>query len=143
MSARNEVTGAEYKGKNVLRLIGAELEHAYDDAHGWAGFRQWLSVGRVVRKGEHGTSCLTVMTDKKDADGQTTGRGVRGFRVFHYDQTMPLEDAEQAAGVTPVPVVEPEPEPVAEVVPFGRALSHPTYSTAANRAMRNGFGWQR
>lgn len=97
----NAVTGARYRGKNVGRLLEVELERGYGSG-GWAGFQQWITAGRVVRKGEHGTSCITVIGGSKDdapapvdapAGSSTTarkGRGVRGFRVFHFDQTTEL-----------------------------------------------------
>lgn len=102
----NAVTGAQYGGKNVQRLLMAEAEQGWETAGGWAGFKQWLSVGRVVRKGEHGTACITVIgrngtesemarsvTDSREsgAGGKKKGGGVRGFRVFHFDQTCELE----------------------------------------------------
>src|SRR6266699_5135443 len=102
MSARNEVTGQPYQGKNILRLKVAEAENGYPSSHGWAGFKQWLEVGRVVRKGEHGTACGTVMTSK-DAEGRPTSKGYRGFRVFHYDQTTELK---VSAPEVPAPVLQ-------------------------------------
>jgi antirestriction protein ArdC len=90
---RNAVTGAYYRGKNVDRLLSAAEEAGYVGAE-WAGFKQWLSVGRVVRKGEHGTGCITVVGEMRDEGAATTRstgkRGVRGFRVFHRDQTDEL-----------------------------------------------------
>ena len=81
----NRVTGVEYRGGNIMRLMLAEAEHGWEASRGWAGFHQWISVGRVVRKGEHGTKAMTVVTVE---DGKTKPRG---FVVFHYDQTEPLE----------------------------------------------------
>ena len=101
MSARNEVTGKAYAGGNILRLEAAEIAEGYDETHGWAGFGQWKSVGRVVRKGERGVACLTV-THTVLEDGSSK-RGARGFRVFHYDQTTELVPAEDA----PLPAVVP------------------------------------
>lgn len=89
MSATNETTGAAYQGRNVLRLVMVEIEREYDGRRGWAGFKQWLDAGRVVRKGEHGTPCMTVVTV---TDDKGTARKPRGFRVFHYDQTEPLPE---------------------------------------------------
>lgn len=88
---RNAVTGTEYRGKNVARLTWAEIKHDYTPAPrplpgSWAGFKQWRSIGRTVRRGEHGTACLTVVET-------TDGRKPRGFTVFHYDQTDALPDA--------------------------------------------------
>jgi antirestriction protein ArdC len=90
MAAMNETTGAEYQGKNVDRLEVAEAEFGYDESHGWAGFTQWRSVGRTVKRGQHGVPCMTVINVDEDNSGRTV-RKPRGFRVFHYDQTEPLE----------------------------------------------------
>jgi antirestriction protein ArdC len=96
--ATNEVTGAAYQGKNIDRLIGATVANGYDPEHGWAGFTQWRSVGRTVRRGEHGTPCLTVVTVDKDENGRGT-RKPRGFKVFHYDQTDELPTVTEASGL--------------------------------------------
>lgn len=102
---RNAVTGAAYRGGNVVRLLAAEEEHGYRSGAGWAGFGQWRSVGRVVRKGEHGTACIAVTGGGKEAGEESApsssdkkkrrGGGVRGFRVFHFDQTCELVPAEE------------------------------------------------
>lgn len=88
----NATTGAEYRGGNIERLLMAEIGNGYGNG-GWAGFHQWIEAGRVVRKGEHGTHCLTVVTvDEKKTDGTAkTTRKPRGFVVFHYDQTDELQ----------------------------------------------------
>ena len=93
----NATTGTAYKGGNVLRLLAAADAAGYGPG-GWAGYRQWLAAGRQVRKGEHGTSCLTVVTV---ADGKT-GRlktVPRGFRVFHVDQTETVGPAPMSGDV--------------------------------------------
>lgn len=76
----NAVTGAEYKGGNVIRLSGAEK---------WATFKQWLSVGKCVRKGEHGEKILvvkeSVRKDKKTGK-EVRGTAVRSYTVFHDGQ---------------------------------------------------------
>src|SRR5687767_807034 len=72
----NAVTGEAYQGNNVNRLLVAELERGYGPG-GWAGFKQWLTAGRVVRKGERGTRCQRVVTvtDEKTGRARTTVRG--------------------------------------------------------------------
>lgn len=94
----NAVTGARYGGKNIDRLRIAAFEQSFG-AGGWAGFQQWLTVGRVVMRGQKGTACVTVMSSKRgessdaeSSDGKTTRKasGIRGFRVFHYDQTTEI-----------------------------------------------------
>jgi antirestriction protein ArdC len=89
----NETTGTEYQGRNVERLMIATAAAGYDAAHGWAGFTQWKAAGRIVRKGEHGTPCFTVVRVDRDANGQGGTTKPRGFRVFHFDQTDLLETA--------------------------------------------------
>lgn len=86
-SPYNAVTGVKYMGGNILRLLAAEAECDFG-LGGWAGFKQWLSVGRVVRKGEHGTACITVVSVVDKAGKK--GTRPRGFRVFHFDQTEAL-----------------------------------------------------
>lgn len=90
----NATTGVQYKGNNIMRLLSAECEHGYGDG-GWAGYRQWLEAGRVVRKGERGTQCMTVVRVTDDKGHETTKP--RGFRVFHFDQTVELDAAEDGA----------------------------------------------
>jgi antirestriction protein ArdC len=91
----NATTGNAYAGKNIDRLLMAEFENGYDHAKGWAGYQQWSVNGRQVRKGEHGVSCLTVITvtGKKSGKPEQTARG---FRVFHFDQTDELTAENEA-----------------------------------------------
>lgn len=91
MSATNEVTGKPYQGKNVLRLLAAECEHGYSEDHGWAGYGQWQSAGRQVRKGEHGVRIVQIgcsATENADGTKSTRTHPVAGRPVFHYDQTV-------------------------------------------------------
>lgn len=92
----NQVTGVAYQGGNIAKLDAAEAANDYDSNMGWAGFKQWLTAGRVVRKGEHGTQCLRVIvsTDKKTG---LERKIAKGFRVFHFDQTEVLVAQEVAA----------------------------------------------
>ena len=92
MGAFNETTRQPYQGKNILRLLTAEAENGYSDSRGWAGYQQWTAAGRVVRKGEHGTPCLTVVTVGADENGKGGSRKPRSFRVFHFDQTTELAE---------------------------------------------------
>lgn len=122
----NAVTGADYRGRNVDRLVGAAAAAGYDLARGWAGYRQWVDAGRCVRKGEHGTACMTVVSVTDPKAGPV--RKPRGFKVFHYDQTVEL-----GADVD----VETEPVP-------SSAASVPAAVKADDVAVRtifDGFGW--
>ena len=52
---RNASTGRQYSGINVLILWGAVIQQGYPTQH-WLTFRQALSLGGNVRKGERGTT---------------------------------------------------------------------------------------
>jgi len=54
---RNAATGRGYSGINILILWGAVIEHGYP-GQDWLTFRQALSLGGNVRKGEHGTTIV-------------------------------------------------------------------------------------
>lgn len=49
----NPVSGKAYRGSNTLVLRGAQLVHGYEDSR-WLTFKQGLSVGAQVRRGEKG-----------------------------------------------------------------------------------------
>jgi antirestriction protein ArdC len=54
---RNAVTQRRYSGSNVLILWGAVIERGFVGQR-WLTFRQALSLGAHVRKGEHGTTVV-------------------------------------------------------------------------------------
>ncbi|PWB80691.1 MAG: antirestriction protein ArdC [Methylocystaceae bacterium] len=54
---RNASTGRAYSGINVLILWGAVIQHGFP-AQTWLTFRQALSLGGNVRKGEYGTTVV-------------------------------------------------------------------------------------
>ena len=88
---RNALTGAEYQKGNVLRLLAAAADNGYNGPL-WAGYKQWLQLGRVVRKGQRATSGLTVITVK--GENGKAKQSARGIAVFHYDQTEELQQEE-------------------------------------------------
>jgi antirestriction protein ArdC len=54
---RNAATGRHYSGINVLILWGAVIQHGFP-GQSWLTFRQALSLGGNVRKGERGTTVV-------------------------------------------------------------------------------------
>ena len=68
---KNAATGRQYSGINVLILWGAVIEHGFP-AQSWLTFRQALSLGGNVRKGEHGTTVVYA-----DRSCRTTRSGAR------------------------------------------------------------------
>ncbi|MGA8475017.1 MAG: ArdC family protein [Candidatus Cybelea sp.] len=86
--AINHITREPYAGKNHLALS------AYAAANGYAPefvtFRQALSIGRCVRKGEHGCRIVKIVeSDKIDCKGHRL-KGPRGYTVFAIAQTDAL-----------------------------------------------------
>ena len=98
----NATTGTAYNGGTVARLLTAEVSRGFAHDAGWAGFGQWRENGRQVRKGEHGTHGLTVVSVGGDDTGKGAKTTCRGFVVFHYDQTEPIDES-----ATPAPPVTP------------------------------------
>jgi antirestriction protein ArdC len=54
---KNAATGRSYAGINVLILWGAVIEHGFP-GQSWLTFRQALSLGGNVRKGERGVTVV-------------------------------------------------------------------------------------
>jgi len=107
----NASTGRRYSGINVLILWGAVIEHGFP-AQSWLTFRQALSLGGNVRKGEHGTTVVYadrfVPDDEKkrarevDEEAQAIPF-LKRFTVFNLAQCEGLPED--------LAVVAPPPEP--------------------------------
>lgn len=101
-AVRNAVTGRRYHGGNVFALMLETLVKGYSSA-GWVTFKQALSAGCVVRKGERATPVYYMTTLNKKlspadiASGETVGKKVffaRLYSVFNLDQLADLDGAE-------------------------------------------------
>ena len=106
---KNAATSRSYSGINVLILWGAVIEHGFP-CQGWLTFRQALSLGGHVRKGEHGTTVVyadrfTPEDEKRRA--RETGEEahaipfLKRFTVFNVAQCDGLPD--DIATVAPPP----------------------------------------
>ena len=106
---RNAATGRHYSGINVLILWGAVIQHGFP-GQGWLTFRQALSLGGNVRKGEHGTTVVyadrfTPEDEKRRA--RETGEDaaaipfLKRFTVFNAAQCDGLP--EDIAAIAPPP----------------------------------------
>ncbi|PIO99497.1 ArdC family protein [Pleomorphomonas carboxyditropha] len=116
---RNAATGRHYSGINVLILWGAVVEHGFP-GQSWLTFRQALSLGGNVRKGERGTTVVyadrfTPEDEKRRA--RETGEEAQAipflkrFTVFNAAQCDGLP--EEIAAVAPPPppgLIEPRVE---------------------------------
>ena len=116
---QNAATGRRYSGINVLILWGAVIEHGFP-GQSWLTFRQALSLGGNVRKGERGTTVVyadrfTPEDEKRRAreageDAQASPF-LKRFTVFNASQCDGLP--EEVAAVAPPPepgLIEPRVE---------------------------------
>lgn len=116
---RNAATGRQYSGINVLILWGAVIQNGFP-CQSWLTFRQALSLGGSVRKGERGTSVVyadrfTPEDEKRRA--RETGEEaaaipfLKRFTVFNAAQCDGLpENVAIAAPPPPSGLVEPRVE---------------------------------
>jgi antirestriction protein ArdC len=130
---RNAATGKPYSGINVLILWGRVFDEGYA-SQSWLTFRQALSLGGSVRKGEHGVSVC--YADKFIPKGNRTGAAgpakggtdnaegegeaipfLRRYTVFNVAQCDNLPDH----CVTTAPAL-----PAREIVPQAEALAAAT-----------------
>jgi antirestriction protein ArdC len=113
---KNAGTGRQYSGINVLILWGAVIEHGFPGQR-WLTFRQALSLGGNVRKGEHGTTVVYAdrfTPDDEKQRARETGEEAQAipflkwFTVFNTAQCENLP--ETSADVAPPPppgLIEP------------------------------------
>jgi len=72
-----------YSAQNRMWLFQQAMMRGWDDLGHVAGFRTWLTLGRYVRKGEHGLSVLAPVRVKVKAEDGSENWAVRGFKVEH------------------------------------------------------------
>lgn len=116
---RNAATGRHYSGINVLILWGAVIQHGFPD-QSWLTFRQALSLGGNVRRGERGTT--VVYADRftpEDEKRRAREAGeeaaaipfLKRFTVFNAAQCDGLpEDVAVVAPPPPPGLIEPQVE---------------------------------
>jgi antirestriction protein ArdC len=113
---KNAATGRQYSGINILILWGAVIEHGFP-VQSWLTFRQALSLGGNVRKGEHGTTVVYadrfVPEDEKKR-ARETGEDAQAipflkrFTVFNLAQCEGLSHELAIAPPAPEPgLIEP------------------------------------
>ena len=115
----NAATGRQYSGINVLILWGAVIEHGFP-LQSWLTFRQALSLGGHVRKGERGTTVVYAdrfVPDDEKKRAQETGEEAQAipflkrFTVFNVAQCEDLPEDLAVAAPAPEPgLIEPRVE---------------------------------
>jgi antirestriction protein ArdC len=116
---RNAATGRSYSGINVLILWGAVVARGFS-SQTWLTFRQALSLGGNVRKGERGTTVVYAdrfVPDDERRRSRETGEDAQAipflkrFTVFSTDQCEDLpEDLVTAPPPVPEGLILPEVE---------------------------------
>ena len=114
---KNASTGRFYSGINVLILWGSVIEHGFP-VQGWLTFRQALSLGGNVRKGEHGTTVVYAdrfIPDDEKKRAQETGEEAQAipflkrFTVFNLAQCEGLPENLVVTAPPPEPgLIEPK-----------------------------------
>lgn len=108
---RNAATGRRYSGVNILVLWGAVVARGYP-TQGWLTFRQALSLGGCVRRGERGTTVVHAgrftPTDEReratrDGDEERAIPFLKRFTVFNVAQ---CDDLPEDLAPVPPPVQE-------------------------------------
>jgi antirestriction protein ArdC len=126
---KNASASRQYSGVNILILWGAAIERGFS-GQSWLTFRQALSLGGHVRKGERGTT--VVYADRfvpNEAKRRATETGeeaqsvafLKRFTVFNTDQCEALPEEIAAAAPPPPPgLIEPTVETLikASGIPF-------------------------
>lgn len=116
---KNAATGRGYSGINVLILWGAVVEHGFP-CQSWLTFRQALSLGGNVRKGERGTTVVYAdrfIPDDEKKRARETGEEAQAipflkrFTVFNAAQCDGLPEEIAVAAPPPPPgLIEPKVE---------------------------------
>lgn len=114
---RNAATGRQYSGINVLILWGAVIERGYP-AQSWLTFRQALSLGGNVRKGERGTTVVYAdrfvpederQRSRETGDDEQAIPFLKRFTVFNAAQCENLPETIAAVAPPPPPgMIEPQ-----------------------------------
>jgi len=116
---KNASTSRQYSGVNVLILWGAVIEHEFT-GQSWLTFRQALSLGGHVRKGESGTTVVYAdrfIPDDEKKRAAETGEDAQAipflkrFTVFNTDQCDELPTEIATVAPPPLPgMIEPRVE---------------------------------
>jgi antirestriction protein ArdC len=114
---QNAATRRRYGGINILILMGAAVERGFS-GHSWLTFRQALSLGGCVRKGERGTTVVYAdrfVPAEEMKRASTAGDEAQAipflkrFTVFNTDQCDGL--SADVSSIAPSPhMVEPQVE---------------------------------
>ncbi len=107
---KNAATARRYSGINILILWGAVIEKSFRGQN-WLTFRQALTLGGCVRKGEKGTTVFyadrfipksELERAQKTGDDPSAVAFLKRFTVFNVEQCDGLPET-AFAGIAPLP----------------------------------------
>ncbi|WIW50321.1 zincin-like metallopeptidase domain-containing protein (plasmid) [Bradyrhizobium sp. 62B] len=118
---RSAANGRRYSGINILILWAAATERSFT-GQSWLTFRQALSVGGHVRKGERGTT--VVFADRfVPADEKRSGReSGEEAQAIPFLKRFTLFNTDQCEGLPPEVATAPQPMPPGRIEPQVQSL---------------------
>lgn len=120
----NALTGREYRGKNSRFCMAAQPY----TSNQWAGFDQWMQLGRVVREGQ---KSIAICRPQKVVSKE--GREFMRYpaaRVFNFEQTEPMSAEAKTAYLGRKRKEDASaPEPLQRVEPAPRRVINPPLDT--------------
>ncbi|WP_421950123.1 ArdC family protein [Pelagibacterium sp.] len=121
----NAATRRQYSGINILILWGAVIEHGYPTQH-WLTFRQALSLGGNVRKGEHGTTVVYADRFTPEDEKRRAREAGEDAQAIPFLKRFTVFNAAQCDGLPNDLAVEAPPAPEGLVEPRVEALIRAT-----------------
>lgn len=118
---RNAATGRSYSGINVLILWGEVIARGWP-SQGWLTFRQALSAGGNVRKGEHGTQVVYADRFTPEAEKERARESGGDARSVAFLKRFTVFNVAQCEGLPEGLVPEPAALPEREIVPVAEAV---------------------
>lgn len=122
---RNAATGRQYSGINILILWGAVIEHGFPTQH-WLTFRQALSLGGNVRKGERGTTVVYADRFTPEDEKRRAREAGEDAQAIPFLKRFTVFNAAQCDGLPNDLAVEAPPAPEGLVEPRVEAMIRAT-----------------
>ena len=122
---KNATTHRQYSGINVLILWGAVIEHDFSTQN-WLTFRQALSLGANVRKGEHGTTVVYADRFVPDEERRRADRDGDEPSAIPFLKRFTVFNTDQCENLPPELTTAPAPVPEGLILPHAEALIRAT-----------------
>ena len=118
---KNGATGQTYSGINILLLWGAAIEGGRS-GQTWLTFKQALSLGGCVRKGERGTKIVYADRFTPKAEKERAARDGNDPQSIPFLKQYTVFNAEQCDGLPDSVAGAPERLPEREIIPRAEDL---------------------